>query len=333
MKRLLPLLVATILLSTSCTKKEVNRIEGSAFGTMYHISYTGAVSPTLKREVDSVLESVNKTFSIFDTTSLLSRINRGETSLLNEDLRSILLLSMEVAEMTDNAFDCTIQPLIELWGFGRQNQKQIVAQSAIDSVKEYTGISRIQCNGDTLLKQDSRVQLNFNAIAKGFAVDKVAQYLKNQNYNNFIVEIGGEIVAQGNKSNGSKRGKPWKVGIQVPTQTADGAVESNETFKLENQAVATSGDYRNYFEQDGVRYTHILDPKTGRPEQTNLLSVTVIAPNCALADALATALMVMGLEKATDFSKKHNIETYFIYDDGGRYKVEHIQNDNKQTIK
>lgn len=321
MKKLLLFFTATSLLLTSCNTKKVNKIEGMAFGTVYHIVYTGPDVPTLKQQVDSVLADVNKTFSIFDTTSMISRINRGEIDKGNEDFLNVLRASIEVHEKTYGAFDCTIQPLIELWGFGRQNQKQIVPPALIDSVQQFTGCHRISIDHKRIVKEDSRIQLNFNAIAKGFAVDKIGQYLEHKGYKDFIVEIGGEVVTRGKKN-----GKPWKVGIQIPTQTADGPVESNETFELEDMAVATSGDYRNFFEQDGQRYTHILDPKTGKPEQTNLLSVSVITTTCAVADAYATAFMVLGIEKASEIVKKDpQLEAYFIYDNNGKYKVEHVK--------
>lgn len=321
MKKLLLFFTATSLLLTSCNTKKVNKIEGMAFGTVYHIVYTGPDAPTLKQQVDSVLADVNKTFSIFDTTSMISRINRGEIDKGSDDFLSVLQASLEVHEKTYGAFDCTIQPLIELWGFGRQNQKQIVPPALIDSVQQFTGCHRISIDHKRIVKEDSRIQLNFNAIAKGFAVDKIGQYLEHKGYKDFIVEIGGEVVTRGKKN-----GKPWKVGIQIPTQTADGPVESNETFELEDMAVATSGDYRNFFEQDGQRYTHILDPKTGKPEQTNLLSVSVITTTCAVADAYATAFMVLGIEKASEIVKKDpQLEAYFIYDNNGKYKVEHVK--------
>lgn len=321
MKKLSLILAAIALLSISCQTKKVNKIEGTAFGTIYHIVYTGPESATLKQQVDSVLADVNKTFSIFDTTSLISRINRGETDLGNDDLLRVLRASLKVSEQTDGAFDCTIQPLIELWGFGRQNQKQVVPQALIDSVLQFTGCQRVGIDQNRILKEDSRTQLNFNAIAKGFAVDKIGQYLEHKGYKDFIVEIGGEVVTRGKKN-----GKPWKVGIQVPTQTADDPVESNETFTLENKAVATSGDYRNFFEKDGLRYTHILDPKTGKPEQTNLLSVSVITTKCAVADAYATAFMVLGIDKSSEIVKNDpQLEAYFIFDNNGKYKVEHVK--------
>ena len=225
--------------------------------------------------------------------------------------------SLEISEQTHGAFDCTCQPLIELWGFGRGNKKTVVPQAQIDSVKQFVGCQLISIQDGRVVKADPRVQLNFNAIAKGYAVDQVARFLNKQGYVDCIVEIGGEVVARG-----TKNGKPWRVGIQVPTETADGPAESSESFDLQDRAVATSGNYRNYFEQDGVRYTHILDPVTGKPEQTNLLSVTVIAPDCLTADAYATAFMVLGMEESKKVLDAHpELKAWFIYDDHGKYIV------------
>ena len=316
MRKLLPIILISVLLA-ACGRLPEQHIEGTAFGTIYHITYLGDRSDKLPRQVDSVLKEINRTFSIFDTNSIISRINQGEDLLPNKDFLKVMEASSVISEQTHGAFDCTCQPLIELWGFGRKNQKQVVAQEQIDSVKQFVGSQLVCIQDGRIVKADPRVQLNFNAIAKGYAVDKVARFLNEQGYADCIVEIGGEVVARG-----TKNGKPWRVGIQVPTETADGPAESSESFDLQNRAVATSGNYRNYFEQDGVRYTHILDPVTGKPEQTNLLSVTVIAPDCLTADAYATAFMVLGMEKSQKVLDTHpELKAWFIYDDHGKYIV------------
>lgn len=319
--RTIILIIFTILFATACQREQFHQFEGSAFGTIYHITYPGKPSPTLHSQIDSVLNSINATFSIFDTNSLISRVNKGNDEVLNDDFLKVLQTSLLISQQTGGAFDCTCQPLVELFGFGRENQRHTVPQSTIDSVKQFVGYQLLTIDGNRLIKRDSRVQLNFNAIAKGYAVDKVSDFLKSLGYQNFIVEIGGEIVTAG-----TKNGKEWKVGIQVPTETKDGPAESFKQFKLTDKAVATSGNYRNYFEQDGVRYTHILDPASGKPEQTNLLSVTVIAPDCITADAYATAFMVLGIERSKNIIQRHpELEAYVIYDDHGKFHVEHIQ--------
>lgn len=317
MKKQFFIICTATLLFTSCQKQAVNHFAGSALGTTYTVTYTGKESSHLKNQTDSILQIINHEFSVFDSTSLLSQINMGKDIALNSDFVHVLTQSIQIGAKTNGAFDCTLQPLLELWGFGRAQHKQIVPPKTIDSVKQFVGYRLIAIDKNHLIKKDARVQLNFNAIAKGYAVDKIAALFLEKGYPNFVIEVGGEIVAKG-----TKKGKPWKIGIQVPTETADGAQESQNSFELTDMAVATSGNYRNYFEKNGVRYTHILNPQTGRPEQSNLLSVSIIANDCMTADAYATAFMVLGLDKAMQLAETiPNLEAFFIYDDHGQYKT------------
>jgi thiamine biosynthesis lipoprotein len=280
---------------------------------MYAITYidrpNGISDSQLHQQVDSLLADLSHTFSIFDTNSLIYRWNKEENVELNDDFLTVLRLSKRISAATDGAFDCTVQPLVQLWGFGKDGVRHTVGDDTLAAVREFVGFHLVDLQGDSILRNDSRVQLNFNAVAKGYAVDKVADWIAEHYGEDVLVEIGGEVAARG-----TKNGKPWKVGIQVPTKTADGARESFESIPLpDHRAVATSGNYRNYFEEDGVRYTHILDPRTGRPERTNLLSVTVLAPDCATADAYATAFMVLGYDRSTQIVKQHpELEAWFI---------------------
>lgn len=313
---------------SACRQKEVIRksIEGQAFGTTYSITCvtnSGDKSPLPHAQIDSLLADLSHTFSIFDTNSIIYRWNAGEDVELNEDFINVLKLSKQVSAATDGAFDCTVQPLVQLWGFGKDGVRHTVGDDTLATVRAFVGFQLVDLQGDSILRKDPRVQLNFNAIAKGYAVDRMADWLVKQGNTNCLVEIGGEVAARG-----TKNGKPWKVGIQIPTKTADGGRESFQSIELpDGRAVATSGNYRNYFEEDGVRYTHILDPRTGKPERTNLLSVTVIAPDCATADAYATAFMVLGYEKSAHIVKQHpELEAWFIIaDDDGKWRVETIQ--------
>ena len=310
------LLLGISLLMVSCHQRSVVHFEGQAFGTMYSIAYIGDTEYHLHPQVDSLLADLSHTFSIFDTTSIIYRWNKGENVTLNEDFLTVLRLSKQVSAATDGAFDCTVQPLVQLWGFGKDGVRHTVGEDTLATIRKFVGFQLVDLQGDSIICKDPRVQLNFNAVAKGYAVDKVADWLVEQGYADCIVEIGGEVTARG-----TKNGKPWKVGIQTPTKTADGAKESFESIPLpDHRAVATSGNYRNYFEENGVRYTHILDPRTGKPERTNLLSVTVIAPDCATADAYATAFMVLGYDRADQIVKQHpELEAWFILaeDNGG----------------
>ena len=313
------LLSGLLFMVTSCHHKSILHIEGQTFGTMYSISYIGDTDSQLHPQIDSLLADLSHTFSIFDTTSIIYRWNKGEEVELNEDFLTVLRLSKTVSAATDGAFDCTVQPLVQLWGFGKDGVRHTVGDDTLAAIREFVGFQLVDIQGDSILRKDPRVQLNFNAVAKGYAVDRVADWLVENGYTDCLVEIGGEVAARG-----TKNGKPWKVGIQVPTKTADGARESFETIPLpDRRAVATSGNYRNYFEEGGVRYTHILDPRTGQPERTNLLSVTVVAPDCATADAYATAFMVLGHERSAQIVKQHpELEAWFIVADGdGGWKV------------
>ncbi len=324
MKTRLFAIAVLLVLLCGCHRNRlpVKHFEGQAFGTTYSI--TCVANPDDKRpvphaQIDSLLAELSHTFSIFDTNSIIYRWNKGEYVKLNEDFLYVLRLSKTVSAATDGAFDCTVQPLVQLWGFGKDGVRHTVGEDTLAAVREFVGFQLVDLQGDSILRKDPRVQLNFNAVAKGYAVDRVADWLAANGYADCLVEIGGEVAARGNKN-----GKPWKVGIQVPTKTADGARESFESLPLpDRRAVATSGNYRNYFEEGGVRYTHILDPRTGQPERTNLLSVTVVAPDCATADAYATAFMVLGHEKSVQIVKQHSeLEAWFIVADGdGGWKV------------
>ena len=324
MKRILCILSTLLILLSACHYKTPVRkhIEGQAFGTTYSI--TCVTKPDDKRplphaQIDSLLADLSHTFSIFDTNSIIYRWNAGDDVELNNDFLEVLMLSKEVSLFTDGAIDCTVQPLVQLWGFGKNGVRHTVGEDTLAEVREYVGFQLVDIQGKKVVRKDPRVQLNFNAVAKGYAVDKVAEWLVDHGYTNCLVEIGGEVAARGNRNgkNGTdfeNGGEAWKIGIQRPTKTADGNKESLESIELkDHRAVATSGNYRNYFEEDGVRYTHILDPRTGKPERTNLLSVTVIAPDCATADAYATAFMVLGYKRAAQIVKQRpELETWFI---------------------
>lgn len=307
----------TSLFLTSCSNSQWNRHEGSALGTYFAVTYSGKENPVLTEKIDSVLRKVNDEFSIFNPHSLVSDLNQNRSCDLTPELAAVLALAQQVSVETEGAFDITVAPLIELWGFGKE--RNILADSAsVDSVQQFVGFQKIDNREGKLWKSDPRITLNFNAIAKGWAVDQVGKVLQSLGYEDFVVDIGGEVLTRG-----SRHGKPWRVGIQVPTEEADGAIEAMRAVELHNAAIATSGNYRNYHEVEGERFSHILNPVTGYPERSTLLSVTVIAENCALADAYATAFMVMGREKTRQFLQQHpELSVCFIYDENGQFQTE-----------
>jgi thiamine biosynthesis lipoprotein len=218
------------------------------------------------------------------------------------------MLSKRISEETNGAFDCTVGPLIEAWGFGFRKGIEL-DQRMIDSIQEFVGFKKAKIKEGVLFKDDSRMELSFNAVAQGYSVDLLGQFLKNKGISNFIIDVGGEVLASGNKPNSEL----WKVGIQKPTEDEYGAIEAEIVISLNDKALVTSGSYRKYYEKNGIRYSHMIDPSTGYPVTHSLLSVSVLANNCAEADAYATAFMVMGLEKAKSFvNERNDLEAYFI---------------------
>lgn len=316
-----------ILLFCSCGNMEFHKFEGGALGTYYAVTYKGTENPSLQKGVDSILNSVNESFSIFSPTSIISKINDNQEVILNEDFIEVFTIAQRIGQETDGALEMTIGPLVNLWGFGKDERKLDLSQTEIDSVLTIIGYWKIHLENNSILKDNPNIQLNFNAIAKGYAVDKVADYLVRNGYKDCVVDIGGEIVAKGKKYYDQE----WNIGLQSPTRTRDGEMRAEETFHLCDRAVATSGNYRNYFEENGQRYAHIINPKTGRPEKSKLLSVTVIADHCVEADAYATAFMVMGMDSTKAFLKAHpELTCIFIYDENGTYQTNVCNPTNNQ---
>jgi len=259
-------------------------------------------------QIDSVIAELNNTASIFNLNSLVSRINRNETDTLNDILKQILEVSLQVCEETGGAFDFTVGALVNLWGFGK-NAPTEISEEEIAKALVTVGYNKIKIDGNRIIKENPDTQLNFNAVAKGYCVDLVAAFLTSQGLENFLVDIGGELCVHGKRAPHKK----WRAGIQKPTETKEGAISAEEVMELQDVSIATSGNYRNYIEKNGKRYGHTINPHTGYPEMNDLLSVTVLASSCALADAYATAFMVMGKEKAQEFvAQKPEIRAYFI---------------------
>ena len=270
------------------------QLEGSVFHTIYHIQYDDERDIT--PELTQMFRQFDGSVSMFNDTSLVARINRGDSTVIVDDfLRTLIRRSQEVSRFTQGAFDVTCAPLVNLWGFGFKNRANVTQQD-IDSIRQFVGYDKVSLLPDgRIRKADARVSLDFSSIAKGYMCDVVAQYLRNQGIRNFMVEIGGEIVCGGL----NPQQNMWGVGINEPTE--DSLQVNNrlqEVMRLTDCAVATSGNYRNFYYQDGQRYAHTIDPATGRPVQKDVLSATVIAPDCMTADAYATAFMVLGSHEA-----------------------------------
>ena len=275
---------------------------GMVFGTVYNITYQS--EKNLQEDVEQALSQVDGEFSMFNEKSTVAAINRGEEPQRSAMFNEVFELAQRVSDDTDGAFDITVAPLVNAWGFGFKHE-QMPTKEQVDS----------------LLK--IRSQLDFSAIAKGYGCDIVARVLANQGVANYMVEIGGEVVTKGH----NPKGQQWRIGITKPIEDSL-ATESSQlqaVLAVNDMAMATSGNYRKFYYKDNRRYAHTIDPRTGYPVQHDLLSATVMAPTCAMADAYATAFMVLGMEKAKAVLKRHtDMKAYFIYTDAkGDYAVWH----------
>lgn len=289
---------------------------GKAFGTEYHIKYESYHD--LHDSIIAVLGQVDNSLSVFNDESIISKINRNEPVVPDKMFRDVFSQAQQVSQQTDGAFDITVAPLVNLWGFGFKKSAS-VSKTLIDSVMNIVGYQKVSMKDGRIEKQNPNVMLDCSAIAKGYGVDMVARLLDRSGVNNYMVEIGGEIVVKGyNDVN-----KIWKIGIEKPVDDKTGSGNLQVVLPITNCALATSGNYRNFYFKDGKKYAHTIDPKTGYPVQHSLLSASVIAPTCAEADAYATAFMVMGMDKAKVLLKRQkHLKAYFIYSDAtGKYKV------------
>ena len=308
---LLLLVVGTIyVIRTNRQATPYQQEEGAIFGTFYHVTYQ--CDSSLQQEIESELRKVDASLSPFNTASVISRINRNEEVTPDSMFVHVFRLSKEISENTQGAFDITVAPLVNAWGFGFKNESHITP-TQIDSLLQFVGFRKIDFINGKIVKQDPRVILDCSAVAKGYGSDVIAQTFDRKGIANYMVEIGGEIVVKGVNPKGEK----WKVGINKPVEDSLGTAGGVQTIlNLTDVAVATSGNYRNFYYRDGKKYAHTIDPHSGYPVQHSILSSTVLAKNCATADAYATAFMVLGLDASKEVLEAHpEIQAYFIYAD------------------
>lgn len=315
-------LILVLLSYVNYKKNEILILDGFTQGTTYHIVYKQPYSPgyflntklhDYQEEIDSLLMEFDRSLSIYLPGSVISRINNNEKDVKVDSLfRVVFYKAKEVNELSDGAFDITVGPLVNAWGFGPELREQIDS-TLIDSLIQFVGMDNVRIEEDMVIKSEPGVKLDVNAIAQGYSVDIIAGFLSSKGIKNYLVEIGGEIRAAGRK----KKGTAWKVGVDKPyDNNYIPGQDLQVILALEDNSMATSGNYRKFFEKNGVKYSHSIDPKTGYPVRHNLLSVTVTAPDCMTADAFATAFMILGLEKSVKLVKKlEKIEAYFIYSD------------------
>lgn len=316
------------------------RDKGFIFGTVYNISYKS--NDNLHAGIRHELECVDASLSMFNDSSCISHVNRNESNEADSMLAEVFTLAHNVSHDTDGAFDITVAPLVNAWGFGFKSGNHPTPQT-VDSLIQLTGYKKVNINDGIITKSDSRIMLDCSAIAKGYGCDVVAHYLRDKGIHDFMVEIGGEIVVSGH----NEQQQAWHIGVSKPTDDTltigkqlisasqqhqhmgngkqSARNELQTILKVSDVAMATSGNYRNFYYKDGRKYAHTIDPRTGYPVQHNILSATVFAPNCATADAYATAFMVMGLDKAKQILARHpELMAYIIYSDSiGRNAIWH----------
>lgn len=291
--------------------------QGKIFGTLYTVTYEH--NADLQAEIMEALKAVDGSLSPFNKQSLITHINNNEPVVADSLFTKVFRTAEEVYAESYGAFDPTVAPLVNAWGFGFKSGIE-VSPTVIDSLRALVGMSRIALTDGHVVKEDPRIMLDFSAIAKGFGSDRVAYTLDSCGVKNYMVEIGGEIVIKGH----NKKGNPWGIGINKPIDDSLSACQDLQTvLRLTDCAIATSGNYRNFYYKDGVKYAHTIDPRTGYPVQHSLLSATVIADDCMRADALATAFMVLGVDSAVAYCERHpEIKGYFIVAaDSGKHEI------------
>ena len=310
------LIVGTVIIIRQQQTMPYQHDKGMVFGTFYSITYQH--DKNLKKEIEAELRKVDNSLSTFNKHSVISAINRNERVAIDQMFLNVFDLAKQISKDTDGAFDITVAPLVNAWGFGFKNDCPPTKEK-IDSLRRFVGFEKVSLIGKSIRKSNPDIMLDCSAIAKGYGSDVVARYLTALGIKNFMVEIGGEIVAKGI----SPKRLAWKIGVEKPVDDSLAQKKELQTvLDITDIAMATSGNYRNFYYKDGKKYAHTIDPKTGYPVQHSILSATVLCKECARADAYATSFMVMGLEKAKAVLARHSdMKAYIIYDDNGKYKV------------
>ena len=316
---LLFLIAGTLFIVKQQRSMPYQKDHGFVFGTVYSITYQ--CEQNLQAEIEEELKAVDSEFSMFNEQSTVSKINTQEHPQLSKRFMKVYELACDVHQKTDGAFDVTVAPLVNAWGFGFKNES-LPGDAQVDSLRSFVGMQLLTLDktAQQLVKKDDRVMLDFSAVAKGYGADCVAALLRRRGVKNFMVEIGGEVVTQGI----SPSRMPWRIGVTKPTEDSLQATQSLQAvLNVTDRAMATSGNYRNFYYNGGRKYAHTIDPRTGYPVQHSLLSATVLASDCATADAYATAFMVMGIDRAKALLERQSeLLAYFIYSDAeGRYAV------------
>lgn len=310
------LFLLTCCFLTGCNTVEKQHFFGTTQGSYYSIIYFDEQNRDFSSDFDSIFMEIENTLSLWDENSMIRKVNLNEDVELNQIFVDNFNYAMKAAELTGGLFDPTVGPLVAAWGFHYKEGMEMTPE-IVDSLRQLVGYHKVKIENEKVVKANPNMTLDFNAVAQGYTTDMIGEFLLSENVNNFLVDVGGEIMAKGCKPNNES----WKVGIEKPAATMDSERIVQEIVDLNNQSIVTSGNYRKYVEKNGKRYSHSLNPKTGYPSENSLLSATIICDNTAWADCLASICMVVGLEKAMEILEtQENVKAYFIYLDGDEVK-------------
>ena len=312
MRKLFIVLIAVAFISCKSdpNKPELIKLSGPVFGTSYNIQYHSEAEVNYIKQFDSLFATVNQSLSTYISNSDISRLNRNEEVEVDDHFKRVLKASKEIYRATEGVFDPTIGNVVNAWSFGAEKNKFLTDSTTIDSLMQFVGLNRVGLVGNTIKKPEASY-IEFNAIAKGYGLDVIAEFLERKSVDNYLVEIGGEVRVKGQNV---EKQSPWRIGLDEPR--FDGEQSVYKAIALKDEAMATSGTYRKFkVDENGNRYAHIINTKTGYPTKTNVLSVSVIAKDCMTADAYATAFQAMGIENVSQFLEKHTeLKAFFIYE-------------------
>lgn len=306
----------------SACKPQQQQIDGSTMGTYYSIKYVASSSvpdaKKIQQGIDEKLEHLNQVMSTYRTDSDISQFNASQDVnqpfLASPDMMTVVQEAARIHEITEQGFDITAGPLVNLWGFGPEHKQDFVppADADIQARLHWTGMDKLHISENAIMKTVAELYLDLSAIAKGYGVDVVSHYLESLGINHYLVDIGGEVRAKGK----NQQDKLWRIAIEKPTNGLQQDVQ--RIIALDNMSIATSGNYRNYFDANGVRYSHTIDPKTGYPIQNHVLSVTVITPECMTADGLATGFTVLGVDESLAIANRLDIAVFMLVEQDGK---------------
>lgn len=313
--------LACFLACNTKQEKEKNyiQLQGQAQGTTFKIIYYDSLQRDFSPQVDSLLKQLDLSLSTYIPHSIISKVNKNDsTVILDEHFTTVFNRAQEIAIISNGAFDITVAPLVNAYGFGF-TKKENIDSLLIDSLLQFVGYQHVKIENGKLIKEKPQMQLDFNAIAQGYSVDVIANFLEEKAVSDYLVEIGGELRCKGVNA----KGNYWNIGIDKPVENAEKR-EMQTVVSLKNRAMATSGNYRKFYEAGGMKYSHTLNPQTGWPVKHQLLSATVLADDAMTADAFATVFMVMGKDETLKFLENHkelNIQVYLIYQENGELKI------------